>query len=378
MGRRLPSVRLAALLRRLTVALAVGAAGCASSSAVTRVVAGRRIEGRFIASEAYAAYVNGVVLETSGRLEAARASYEEAIRRDPQSVELWTRLGALRCRRSSRDPSPPEAARGGADFQSGGAWDAFARAAEIDESYEELWTERARCHLQRGELGAAESDAARGVSADPDRVEPVLTLVMVLEREKRFDDAKRWLSGLIVRQPPSLDAAEAAYAFAVRTQDVPLRDAARRALAATRPERSVPSPADVDAALLRNEFDVARRLAMAARLSSGSLALRAAALGRASFARSEADLVLGADPSDTDARVAAIAAADLSRDGAALARAVSGLPDAPLPLSPLAALVLSEVLRRRIGDDAARPMREMAGAAEKSDDALVRAVAARK
>jgi len=113
-------------------------------------------------------------------------------------------------------------------------------------------------------------------------------------------------------------------------------------------------------------------------VSSGFLALRAAALGQSEFARDQAALVLGADPADTDARVAAVVAADLARDDAALARALTGVPDDLAPLSPLAALTLSEVLRHRVGDDAARPLREIAGAVEKSEDPLMRTVAERK
>jgi tetratricopeptide (TPR) repeat protein len=356
-------------------ALMVFGAACASSGGVTRMAAGRRIEGRYIAGEAYAAYVNGVVLETRGRLDAARAAYEEALRNDPRSAELWTRLGALRCRQFKSDTSSPESSRGGAAFHSAAdPWDAFARAAEIDASYEELWTERARCRLQLGELPAAAIDAERAVRLDPDRVEPVLVLVMVLERQGRVDEAKRWLAGLLAREPESREAIEAARGFAVRTGNGPLRGASLR----TPDSSERPSRVEVDAAILHGEVDAARRLAVAARVSSGALALRAAALGDASFAREEAELVLGADPSDTDARVAAVVAADLARDGAALARAVGDLPESLTPLSPLAALLLGEILNRRIGEDAGRGVRELAGDTAKSNDALVRAVAARK
>jgi tetratricopeptide (TPR) repeat protein len=317
---------------------------------------GRYIEGRFIADEAYAAYLNGVVLERQGRLDAARTAYEAALQYDARSAELWTRLGVLRCRApAASDP-----------------WGAFEQALALDATYEEAWTERARCRLERGELPAAASDAEKAV-------EPVLVLATVLERQGRTREASRWLTGALARDPSSRQLREAALAFASRTGDAALAEAQRRALSemgAIRAERA--SVGEVDHALRRGEFDRARRLAVAAHLSSGVLALRAAALGQSDFARDQAALVLGADPADTDARVAAVVAADLARDDAALARALTGVPDDLTPLSPLAALAMSEVLRRRVGDDAARLLREMAGPTEKSEDPLIRAVAERK
>jgi tetratricopeptide (TPR) repeat protein len=368
-----PAVGARRHIDKLALCLLVGASACVSSSRVTRVADGRRIEGRYIDDEAYAAYVNGVVLETQGRLDAARVAYERALLYDDKSPELWTRLGALRCRRppangSAATPAPVR----------GDPWEAFARAAEIDPTYEETYTERSRCHLARGELVAAVTDAETAVSLDPDRTEAVLALAMALERQGRLADAKRWIVGLVVREPDSRDAQEAALAFAARTKNEALGEAARRALAELDSKKVAPSRADVDAALRRGDLEAARRIAVATRVSSGALALRAAALGNVPFARAESDLVLGADPADSDARIAAIAAADLARDDVALARALSNWPADIMPISTLGALLMSEVLRRRIGDDAARAVRAFAGAAETSDDPLVRAVAARK
>jgi tetratricopeptide (TPR) repeat protein len=356
-----PSERLRATL---AIAFAFVGVACASSNRVTRISAGHRIEGRYIADEAYAAYVSGAVLEAQGRIESARAAYEEAIRHDQESPELWTRVGALRCRTRP-------------DTAAADPWEAFSRAAAIDPSYEEAWTERARCHLQRGELVDAVADATKAVSLDPDRTEPVLVLVNALERRGQLEQAKRWLIGLVTREPGLAEAHEAAQAFASRTGDAALFHASRRALSELRTPGASGAAGDVDDALTRGDFDKARRLAASARLSSGSLALRAAALGKLPFARDQAELVMLADPSNADARVAAIVAADLARDDAALRRALSNLPESFTPLSPLATLLMGEVLRRRIGEDAALAFGATAGSSE-SDDPLVRAVAARK
>src|SRR5262249_13996344 len=130
------SLTLAALL-----SFSVGCVG--AGGAVSRIVDGRRLEGRYIADEAYASYVRAVTLEAKGDFSGADAAYAEAIRSDPESAHLWTRVGALRCEPAyeSANKSP---------------WDAFTRATEIDPELEETWTERARCHDKKGDTAGAE------------------------------------------------------------------------------------------------------------------------------------------------------------------------------------------------------------------------------
>jgi tetratricopeptide (TPR) repeat protein len=309
--------------RILGAALAVASlAGCAARAPVTRMVDGHHVEGRYVADRAYAAYLRGVTLEAKGELAAARAAYDEALGEDPESAELWTRLGAISCT--------------GARSDGGAALRAFDRAVRIDPEYEEAWTERARCHLAREELEQALGAARTAVSLDPDRREPVLLLVKVLGRLSRASEARAWLDGLVIRDPGS--------AAALGDLDSNKNGSRADPLAQTLGE--------VDGALLRGNDGLARRRALAARLSSGQLAVRAAALGRASFAREQAAIVLGADPGDTDARVAAAVAADLARDDAALARALASLPDGSTPLSPLARALLAELVTRRVGVEA--------------------------
>src|SRR6266542_636697 len=144
------------MVRFLVTCLSLAvASGCASSGSVTRVTAGHRVEGRFVEDEAYAAYLRGVVFETEGQLDAAISAYTEATRHDPDSAELWTRIGALRCATVARSEEP------GAD-----PWDAFRRALKLDPQYEEAWTERARCFLRRGHLENAAEAARMAVSLD--------------------------------------------------------------------------------------------------------------------------------------------------------------------------------------------------------------------
>jgi tetratricopeptide (TPR) repeat protein len=338
------------------------------------MVGGHRVEGRFVADQAYAAYLKGVVLETEGQVDGALAAYGEAIAHDPDSAELWTRVGVLRCADRHKPVSP---------VKTGGPWEAFDRASKINPEYEETWTERARCHLKRGEIDDAARTARVAVSLDPDRAEPAILLAQVLERQTRIDEGRRWLDGLVARNPSSIEAHEAVIAFAGRTHDEARRLAAEEMLAALRPgrgseaQRDHPHLSEVDAALVRGDFERARRLALAARVSSGGLALRAVALGKPSFARSQAELVLAADPTDSDARTAAAVAADLSRDDAALARAMSGVPPGATGLSPLATLLMAELLARRVGPAAESAWMGAAGPVTASGDELVETVARR-
>lgn len=341
------------------------------------MVGGHRIEGRFVGDQAYAAYLKGVVLETQGHPDLAAAAYEEAILQDPDSAELWTRIGVLRC------ALPVKA---GGPAPSTGPWDAFTRAAEIDPEYEETWTERARCHLRQGQLEQAAHAARIATSLDPDRAEPPLLLAQILERQGRFVEARQWLDGLVVREPTSTEAHEAMAGFAGRTHDDARREASLRVLSelhAPRDDdkpflRARPSLSEIDAALASRDFERAKNLAVSARLSSGALALRAAALGMIPFARSHAELVLSADPSDSDARVALAIGADLAHDEGSLAAALTLLPPSVTPLSPLAILLMGELLDRRLGAEVKQTWLGRAGTQAAQGDPLLAAVAARR
>jgi hypothetical protein len=175
-------------------------------------------------------------------------------------------------------------------------------------------------------------------------------------------------------------------AFAERTHDHERKAAAELALdqigahASQRHagKKARTTLADVDAALARGAFDDARRLALAARLSSGALAVRAAATGAAAFAKDQAELVLAADPQNGDARVAAAVAADLLRDDQALLRTMVDATRPGPPLSPLAGLLMAELLDRRVGPDAKRAWMDALGTASmEGSDPLLRNVATR-
>src|SRR5262249_46255631 len=120
-----------------------------------------------------------------------------------------------------------------------------------------------------------------------------------------------------------------------------------------------------------------RRAAHHARLPLSEIALRAAALGRLAAAKTQAEVLVGADPSDASARIALAVAADLAGNADALAGALTGIPAALTPASPLARLLFAELLDRRVGPAAARDFLGALPGEEAPGDALLEQVARR-
>jgi Tfp pilus assembly protein PilF len=307
------------------------------------------VEGRFIPYEAYARYGRAAEAEARGDLDLALALYTRAADADPDSAEIWTRLGAVRCAIvGKRKP----------------AEDAFERAEEIDSAYEPLWRERARCAAADGRLREALGYADQALALDPDRDEVVLLYASLLERTGRVEEAERLLAALVIQRPSSVPGWLARYELALRRGDRVGAERAARELRVRAPrlsariaqEQPIFSPlAEVDAAIVKGDLAAARSSARHAHLPAAELAVRAAALGRAELARAQAELILGADPASSSARVALAVAADLAGDAALLATALddaqAGVPAQP---SPLARLLFAELLHRRAGRDAAR------------------------
>jgi tetratricopeptide (TPR) repeat protein len=330
--------------------MALAAAGCASPT-VVRVVDGSAIEGRFISPRAYALYAIAADAEARGSLDEALAAYSAAEGDDPESADIWTRIGALRCQLKGGSGDPGEA---------------FERAIALDAGFEPAWREWARCAAAAGELTQALARVDQAVALDPDRDEGMLLRAEIKERLKRTDEARRELRALTIQRPRSVDAWRALYGLELRAGDAERAAAAARRARELAPrhgdgmEEKLPSLrplAELDAALGRGDLRGARRLALEARLPPAELSVRAAALGRAREARDQAELVLGADPSSASARVALAMAADLAGDAAALAQAWAAAPgprEASVPPSRLARLLLAELLDRRVGREAAR------------------------
>jgi hypothetical protein len=92
-------------------------------------------------------------------------------------------------------------------------------------------------------------------------------------------------------------------------------------------------------------------------MTPGRLAVRAALAGALVIARTQAELVLAADPDDSDAWTAALLSASLEPDPARLAETLARAPEAPTPPSPEGVAALNELLGRIAGPDAAAALR---------------------
>lgn len=344
---------------------------------VIRVVDGRPQAGRFIADSAYAAYAHAAEAEAARDLPSAIRWMEAAAAADPEGPEPWTRLGELRCRIAPGDGPPPPAAL--ADF---------ARAEKADPRFAPLFRARARCLLDHHRPAPALIDAERATALDPDDSWNVIVRAQALMEVGREPEAERALRALTVRYPRSAAPWIVLQTLGIRTRDQALmREAAERSAALSAPstlprsrEGALTSPLDaIDAALAAGDLARAQALAHQARLPWAELALRAAALGRPALAREQAELVLGADPTASGARVALAVAADLAGDHAAAAAALRDLPARSAPLSTLGRLLLAELVARHGGEDAARAVLDAgAGAAPiPADDALLAKTAAR-
>jgi len=343
--RRRPALG-AAVLAALTAALA----GCPSAR-VTRVVDGLEIEGRFVSPRAYAAYAEGAEAEARGRLAEALEAFARAVRHDPDSVELWTRLGAVRCQLGQRDQ----------------ARKAFSNAEDLDPDFEPLWRARAQCAEAQGRDAAALGWAARAAALDPERDETTLFYARLLEQGGREIEAARWHRGLVVRRPHSVQAWRALEAFAARAGDAAWQSyAARelrglsesRRLVALEPDGARP-PAEqarrrVDRALATGDLKAARQIARSAHLDPRLLAARAIAVGQAELAREQAELLLAADPADADARIAMALAADLLGEAERAAELMRELPADAFPASHVGRLLMGELLERHVGPEAAQ------------------------
>jgi tetratricopeptide (TPR) repeat protein len=315
--------------------------GCAlSAGPVTRVADGVERDGRPVSEEAYAYYARGVAFETKGDAGAALSSYRAALREDPDSAELYARVGSVECGRSLA--AGDEAARR--------AQESFARALELDPTSSSAWSLSARCAARGSRHREALRAAQKAVEFDPSSVAFSLLVVEYAEAVGDLPTARRWLDGLLASAPTSREALRASAAFAKRHGERGRQLSAERTLA----ERF----ADTDdgealhAALARADLRAAQRAALRLRIPTAELALRAARESRASLASETAELALALDPNDSDAWIAALAAADLGGDRARVDQLLDESPPLPSPASPLGLELLSELLARLAGDDA--------------------------
>ena len=334
---------------KTTIHLLIGLAaltltGCPGGK-VVRVYDGVEKEGRFINDWAYASYARGVEWEARGRPEEALQFYDEAIDQDPESVAIWTKIAALRCR-----------------LNRGDAQNAFDAGMERNAQYAPLWAARARCAAARGRGEEALGHARIAVALDPEDDETALLFVRLATAQGKHEVAERWLRSLVARSPRSRKVWQGVAAFAKQRDPTWLTVARARLetmqadLTAKSPaEKDAPPPAwrEVDRALIAGSLDDARTWMRTAHLDIRLLAPRAIVVGRPALALEEAALRLGANPDDSDARMAHALAADLLGRGDDVVDTLATAPAAAEQLEAWGELLLAELLLRHVSREAA-------------------------
>ena len=292
-----------AALGRLTWLSLLLCLGCAEgASGVTRMADGVRYEGRFISPEAYSAYAMGIEYETRGELAKALTWYSEARAEDPESPEIWARIGASECFAAEATRGPSVAAR------------AFDNGIRLDPEYYGNYFERARCAERARSFAAGLLDATAAVARRPGDEPANLLVARLLLALGRSADARAWLE-----------------AFASYHE---LSPAMKRALeAARKPPNPTPQAR-------------AKTAPLAATRSAAFTELRA---GKLEAARHQAETELGADPTNSDAWIALLCACDTLRDEVCFDHALERLQSPSLAASETALAFLSELLARRTG-----------------------------
>ncbi len=353
------------MMARAFVALAAAclSASCNLGGSVVRLVDGQEVRGRVIGTDAYANYTRGMLLELAESYSEAERAYQRAVDDDPDSPELWTRLGLVRCRLKNRT----------------GAGSAFARADGLDPEYGPLAIAQSECARFEGDPERALKHARHAVARDPNNPHATATIIVSLQASGKAREALSWaISDALQHASPTAwkrvatlakRAGDPAWALHATTRARALETAIARSGGAVESCEAA-TRADLDHAITSGKLGLARDLANRCRLGPGALASRAAALGAAKLAQAQALHVLAADPTDGDAYVALWVAADLRGE------VFPGTPPATptAPLSPLSSRLMTEMLRRRAGDDAARAWIRAAPTLPDPSDALERGI----
>jgi tetratricopeptide (TPR) repeat protein len=307
-------------LARCAAALGLASAlGCgALQPSVARRVDGVTSEGRFIEPDAYALYAIAALREGRGQWREALELYERALDIDGRGPELRTRIGAVACKL----------------HQDKRADRAFAAAGRAAADYGPLWFELAHCRQARADLPGALRAALEAVRLDPERYEASLLAADLAELSG--DPALAWQlrDGLATHAPDAPAVQRGLLAAAERNHDLARAARARSAL---------------------SELQARGGATRAPR--GATRAIAALARGDVSEAKREAEILLGADPSNGDALVIALTVADLEQDHAAFNALLERSPDSGTPVSPELRGALAALLGRRVSAEAAQLVR---------------------
>jgi len=284
---------------------------------VLRVEDGNVNEGRPIRAAAYAAYLQGRIDESRGRLLEAQVWYRRVLELDEDSAEAWARLAWLSCEQA---PQRSE--------------EYFERARRISPRLYRLWLLRARCAKLQHHDDLAREYAEQALIFGPTDSEAseVLADICVAQGDLRRARAVAW--GLVALDPrrrqswellvgvDQLPEAERAHAQANLAQltlglrhrgplssanGLPITALSRRALRADFNRR-------LDVALVSGDAAVARSLATSLGLSALELIRRALDLGAFDFALAEAEMLNAIDPDHVPTWILALQAADQAKN----------------------------------------------------------------
>lgn len=330
--------------------LAPALTSCLGGGGVARVIDGRVEQGRAVDEEAYAASLRAGVFDASGDRERALAELERAMAADPDSPELLARYGEVACR-PGRDGTP----------RPGTALAAFSRAITLDPTYAPAWLGRGRCLELLGR--AREALVAAKLAAEYDPLNPRETALVarLLFADGKRAEAWTWLDGLAALLPSSPEAQRALLGAAEQAHDEVRIRLARNALAALGEHVPGADAAELADAVRRGDLAAVRRAALELHLSNGALALRLARTAPL-LGVEQASAVLAADPTDSDAWIAGLAAADELGDAQRFDEILRALAPDPLPPSAPALALFAEIVARHAGDDASAALaRALAG-----------------
>lgn len=332
-------------------------AACGASKGTQRIFDGRTVSGPYIEPEAYAAYTEGAYREARGEWDAAERAYRRALSSDPSSAGIRLRLAAIACR---------------SDLKRG--LDLLEELGnETDDP--QVWLERARCHARHGDQLSARREGERAVQLAPRDAGANLLVSASYLAASEPDRARQWLFAWLLLEPElgSFDAellrltdalgddvlgALARQALrrnpAALDRGVPLPSPAEsRARAMARGTDRV--PAEAISALQAGDLSAARDVAAQRKAPLLDVARWALQAGQPRLAVDQARALLDANPNDSDALVMALVAAHASGDEALFERLLRRAQASTL--EPSAVPLLEELLRVRVGTEAASSFR---------------------
>lgn len=325
-------------------AYALGGAGCASHQSTHRVFEGHSVAGRYIEPQAYAAYAEGSYLEARGSWEEAEQAYRRALARDPSSPGIWTRLGVIACRGELKNALQ--------HFQTDG----------VGRDYAPAWAGRAACLRAQGRHLEALESARRALELDPDNAQVNLLIADLYQQQSRPRSSRAWLFAWLLRDPNAASHWQAILERAELLGDTALQRLAlaeaTRTFQPTLEARSRPAAPqgaafpEVELALEAGDLFRARIRANERGLAPLGLALLAIAKGRPDFGLAQAELILDADPKNSDALVAALYASAVLGESGKLDELLARAPESRLPNAE-SARQMAELLRWHVGDTAA-------------------------